>query len=67
MLLRPDDVIHDDHSPLLAEVVRKAFRGAQFLYTLRLPAAPNCSRWCPAITTTRSASASASASTRTTS
>ena len=36
VLLRPDDVIHDDHSPLLAEVVRKAFRGAQFLYTLRL-------------------------------
>ena len=37
VLLRPDDVIHDDHSPLQAEVVRKAFRGAQFLYTLRLP------------------------------
>ena len=37
VLLRPDDVIHDDNSPLLAEVVRKAFRGAQFLYTLRLP------------------------------
>ena len=36
VLLRPDDVIHDDHSPLMAEVVRKAFRGAQFLYTLRL-------------------------------
>ena len=37
VLLRPDDVIHDDHSPVQAEVVRKAFRGAQFLYTLRLP------------------------------
>ena len=37
VLLRPDDVIHDDHSLLMAEVVRKAFRGAQFLYTLRLP------------------------------
>jgi iron(III) transport system ATP-binding protein len=37
VLLRPDDVIHDDESPLQAEVVRKAFRGAQFLYTLRLP------------------------------
>ena len=36
VLLRPDDVIHDDHSELLAEVTRKAFRGAQFLYTLRL-------------------------------
>ncbi|HRO61732.1 MAG TPA: TOBE domain-containing protein, partial [Burkholderiaceae bacterium] len=37
VLLRPDDVIHDDSSPLQAEVVRKAFRGASFLYTLRLP------------------------------
>jgi iron(III) transport system ATP-binding protein len=37
ILLRPDDVIHDDASPLQAEVQRKAFRGAQFLYTLRLP------------------------------
>ena len=37
ILLRPDDVIHDDESPLQAQVVRKAFRGAQFLYTLRLP------------------------------
>ncbi len=37
MLLRPDDVVHDDASPLRAEVARKAFRGAQFLYTLRLP------------------------------
>lgn len=37
VLLRPDDVIHDDASPLQAEVVNKAFRGAAFLYTLRLP------------------------------
>ena len=37
VLLRPDDVIHDDASPILAEVLRKAFRGAEFLYTLRLP------------------------------
>jgi iron(III) transport system ATP-binding protein len=36
ILLRPDDVIHDDASPLTAQVKRKAFRGAQFLYTLRL-------------------------------
>ncbi len=36
LLLRPDDVIHDDESPLKAEVVKKAFRGAEFLYTLRL-------------------------------
>jgi iron(III) transport system ATP-binding protein len=36
VLLRPDDVVHDDASPLLAEVVDKAFRGAHFLYTLKL-------------------------------
>ncbi|CAL61003.1 putative Fe(3+)-transporting ATPase [Herminiimonas arsenicoxydans] len=37
VLLRADDVVHDDTSPLQAEVVRKAFRGADFLYTLKLP------------------------------
>ena len=37
VLIRPDDIIHDDASPVLAEVERKAFRGAEFLYTLRLP------------------------------
>ena len=36
VLLRPDDVIHDDHSPTQAEVVHKAFRGAEILYTLKL-------------------------------
>ena len=37
VLLRPDDVVHDDASPIQAHVLRKAFRGAQFLYTLELP------------------------------
>ena len=37
VLLRPDDVVHDDSAPLKATVIRKAFRGAEFLYTLRLP------------------------------
>lgn len=36
VLVRPDDVIHDDASPLRAEVVERAFRGADFLYTLKL-------------------------------
>lgn len=36
VLLRPDDIVHDDSSPLRAEVVHKAFRGADILYTLRL-------------------------------
>ncbi len=36
VLLRPDDVIHDDDSPVGAVVRARAFRGAEFLYTLRL-------------------------------
>ena len=36
VLLRPDDIVHDDASPWQAEVCAKAFRGAEFLYTLRL-------------------------------
>lgn len=36
ILLRADDIQHDDDSPLQAEVVRKIFRGADFLYTLKL-------------------------------
>jgi iron(III) transport system ATP-binding protein len=37
VLLRPDDILHDDDSPLRAYVLHKAFRGAHFLYTLQLP------------------------------
>ena len=37
VLLRPDDIVHDDASAFQAEVTHKAFRGAEFLYTLRLP------------------------------
>jgi iron(III) transport system ATP-binding protein len=36
ILLRPDDVVHDDAAAMQAEVVHKAFRGAEILYTLRL-------------------------------
>ncbi len=36
VLLRPDDVIHDDNAPTQAEVLHKAFRGAEILYTLKL-------------------------------
>ncbi|MBZ0106120.1 MAG: ABC transporter ATP-binding protein [Sulfuricella denitrificans] len=36
VLLRPDDIVHDDASPMQAEVVHKAFRGADILYTLLL-------------------------------
>ena len=37
VLLRPDDILHDDASPMQAEVAKKAFRGADILYTLLLP------------------------------
>ncbi|MGZ8261096.1 MAG: ABC transporter ATP-binding protein [Caldimonas sp.] len=36
VLLRPDDVVHDDASPVQATVRAKAFRGAEILYTLQL-------------------------------
>jgi iron(III) transport system ATP-binding protein len=36
VLLRADDIVHDDDAPTKAEIVRKSFRGAEFLYTLRL-------------------------------
>ena len=37
LLVRPDDIQHDDASTLQARVLAKAFRGAAFLYTLALP------------------------------
>jgi iron(III) transport system ATP-binding protein len=37
VLLRPDDVVSDPESSLKAEVVSKAFKGAEIMYTLRLP------------------------------
>lgn len=36
VLLRADDIVHDDAAPVQAQIVRKAFRGSEFLYTLRL-------------------------------
>jgi iron(III) transport system ATP-binding protein len=36
VLLRADDIIHDDDSLLQAKVISKAFRGGDFLYTLAL-------------------------------
>ena len=36
VLLRADDVVHDDHAPVQAQILRKSFRGSEFLYTLRL-------------------------------
>lgn len=36
VLIRPDDILHDDDSSMTARVIDKAFRGAEFLYTLEL-------------------------------
>jgi iron(III) transport system ATP-binding protein len=36
VLLRADDIVHDDASPVTARIVRKTFRGNEFLYTLEL-------------------------------
>jgi iron(III) transport system ATP-binding protein len=36
VLIRPDDILHDDHSPLKATVLKKRFRGADILYSLKL-------------------------------
>ncbi len=37
LLVRPDDIPHDDSSQVTAVVEGKRFLGAEFLYTLRLP------------------------------
>ena len=37
LLLRADDIVHDDDSSVKARIERKAFRGSEFLYTLSLP------------------------------
>ena len=36
VLIRPDDIVPDQDSDLAATVVRKAFKGAEILYTLRV-------------------------------
>ena len=36
VLLRADDIVHDDAAPVRACIERKDFRGSEFLYTLRL-------------------------------
>lgn len=36
LLIRPEDVVHDDNSPHSAAILTKTFRGPNILYTLRL-------------------------------
>lgn len=37
VLIRPEDIYHEDGSPLKARILRKTFRGPNILYTLGLP------------------------------
>jgi len=37
ILLRPDDVVYDPKGELHGEITQKAFKGAEIMYTLRLP------------------------------
>ncbi|MBK1717704.1 ABC transporter ATP-binding protein [Thiocystis violacea] len=37
LLIRPDDLMHDPTSPIRAVILERDFRGAAFLYRLRLP------------------------------
>ena len=37
LLLRADDIVYDDASPVKAQILTQAFRGSEFLLTLRLP------------------------------
>ena len=36
VLLRPEDIVHDDASSMQAVIIHKAFRGAEILFTLKL-------------------------------
>ena len=37
VLVRPDDILFDPESPIKTEIINRAFRGAEYLYTLLLP------------------------------
>ncbi len=39
LLVRPDDIVHDDQSRFTAKVVAKSFRGSHILYSLELEGA----------------------------
>lgn len=42
LLVRPEDILHDDHSHIQARVVHKSFRGPNILYKLELPSHETC-------------------------
>lgn len=37
VLVRPDDLLHDDESRVTGEIIAKRFRGSHFLYRIELP------------------------------
>ena len=41
ILIRPDDIIHDDNSTESAQVIEKIFHGSDFLYKLKLNSGEN--------------------------
>ena len=42
LLVRPEDVLHDDESPVKARILHKSFRGPNLLSTLELPSNETC-------------------------
>ena len=44
VLIRPDDVLHNDDSDTVAEIISKQFRGSHFLYQVKIT--ENCSLYC---------------------
>lgn len=46
VLVRPDDILHDDDSALKAEVIARTFKGAHILYELILPSVNNTQVLC---------------------
>lgn len=42
LLVRPEDILHVDSSPVRAEIIHKSFRGPNILYKLQLPNGERC-------------------------
>ena len=42
LLVRPEDILHVEESPLSATILHKSFRGPNILYQLRLPTGERC-------------------------
>jgi iron(III) transport system ATP-binding protein len=42
LLVRPEDVLHDDNSLVKARILHKSFRGPNILYKLELPSQEIC-------------------------